>query len=272
MRRRITAFAAGAALGLCTALAAAPGAGAAQPAAEVDAAGNAFSGGLAFIPARISVRVGDVVQWRNTDFLVPHTATEDHFLFNLTGDYGGTPVNPPGFGPGETRRHRFAAGTWNYFCQVHPDDMRGRVTVPPTLRVTARYRLRPKKRKHRCRTRRCRKRRRAQRRPCRTDACRQRRREARLRDRRRRTVVNFTLAGRWAAAPLPAGQAFVVERRRGSGPAVRTETRDLSGRFDAGRKSGVTYRLRVRVRGSRGATGWSPPVRVTTRKDPNRFR
>ena len=104
---------------------------------EVDANGNAFTGGLAFDPAAVMVPVGGTVRWTNTDFLVPHTATENHMLWQLTGDYGGTPLTPPGFGPGESRERRFAAGTWSYYCEVHPTQMRGTVGVPVRLRLSA---------------------------------------------------------------------------------------------------------------------------------------
>jgi plastocyanin len=104
---------------------------------EVGANGNAFTGGLSFTPAEVAGGVGDVVVWTNTDAVVPHTATEDHGLWDMTGSYGGTPVNPPGFGPGETRERTFEAGTFNYFCEVHPDDMRGMIAVAPTVKRLA---------------------------------------------------------------------------------------------------------------------------------------
>lgn len=136
----------GAVLGLLATLALAgaaragyPGDGGGTPegggaAAHVDADGNAFTGGLRFDPAQVSVAVGDVVAWTNTDPLVPHTATEDHGLWALTGSYGGTPFNPPGFAPGETRQRAFEAGTFNYYCEVHPVEMRGVVRAAPTVK------------------------------------------------------------------------------------------------------------------------------------------
>ena len=102
---------------------------------DVTAAGNVFTGGLGFFPADIEAAVGDTVRWTNTDFLVPHTATEDHSLFDLGGDYGQTPLNPPGFGPGDTRERVFEAGTFEYFCEVHPQQMRGVVTVAPLVKA-----------------------------------------------------------------------------------------------------------------------------------------
>src|SRR5436309_3373536 len=124
------------ALGIaCLWTAAAAHAQSATPAAKVNAEGNVtqLTGPLRFNPATVTVGVGDQVEWVNTDILVPHTATEDHGLWNLTGTYGMTPVNPAGFGPGETRSRRFAAGSWSYFCEVHPAQMHGIVLVPDQL-------------------------------------------------------------------------------------------------------------------------------------------
>lgn len=103
---------------------------------NVEATGNPFTGGLAFEPAVVRAGVGDVVRWTNTDFAVPHTATEDHFLWRLTGDYG-DPLGlfPTGFGPGDSRERLFEAGTHSYFCEVHGRDRQsGVVEVPVALR------------------------------------------------------------------------------------------------------------------------------------------
>lgn len=95
---------------------------------DVKAEGNPFTGGLGFDPPKVRVGVGDVVRWTNTDSTVPHTATEDHGLWDLTGTYG-IPGNY-GFGPGESRQRAFEAGTQHYYCKVHPTQMRGVVRVP----------------------------------------------------------------------------------------------------------------------------------------------
>jgi plastocyanin len=107
-----------------------------QPAAKVNAEGNAFTpGSLKFDPKTVTVKVGQIVRWTNTDTVVPHTATEDHKLWRLTGTYGQTPANPPGFGPGDSRQRTFEAGTQHYFCEVHPSQMRAVVRVPVRLAV-----------------------------------------------------------------------------------------------------------------------------------------
>jgi plastocyanin len=102
------------------------------PAAHVNAEGNAFTGGLQFAPKNVTVPVGASVQWTNTDAIVPHTATEDHGLWDLSGTYG-SPGPYQGFGPGESRQRVFEAGTHHYYCRVHPQQMHGVVAVPVTL-------------------------------------------------------------------------------------------------------------------------------------------
>jgi plastocyanin len=110
-----------------------PGGGGGTPDAEVAAEGNPFSGGLAFDPAGLRVPFASLVRWTNTDALVPHTATERHNLWQLTGTYGvGSSV---GFGPGESRQRVFDAGTFRYFCEVHPVEMKGVVRVPARVRT-----------------------------------------------------------------------------------------------------------------------------------------
>jgi plastocyanin len=42
---------------------------------NVAAAGNPFTGGLAFEPADVAPEIGRHVRWTNTDPYVPHTAT-----------------------------------------------------------------------------------------------------------------------------------------------------------------------------------------------------
>lgn len=107
---------------------------------QVDANGNAFTGGLSFTPTAATARVGDTVQWTNTDFVVPHTATEDHGLFDLGGTYGATPVSPAGFAPGTSAQWSAVAGTFSYYCRVHPTQMNGVVAVAPAVRVRPRRR------------------------------------------------------------------------------------------------------------------------------------
>ena len=105
---------------------------------NVNAEGNPFAGGMRFNPASVTTPVGGVVRWTNTDCCVPHTATENHGLWDLSGSYG-EPAPFTGFGPGEKRDRTFEAGTHRYYCKVHPEEMKGTVAVPVKLRKVVRY-------------------------------------------------------------------------------------------------------------------------------------
>jgi plastocyanin len=111
------------------------GGGSGPPAATIDAHGNAFTDNLGFSPTHVHVAVGQTVQWRNTDFVAPHTVTEVHGLFDLAGTY--PPVHPgfpQGFGPGETRDLAPEGGTFHYYCRVHgAQAMHGVISVPDTV-------------------------------------------------------------------------------------------------------------------------------------------
>lgn len=197
---------------------------------EIGANGNAFTGGLGFSPGEVTVPVGEVVRWRNTDPYVPHTSTEQHGLWDLAGDYGGTGVTPPGYGPGAVVERPFEAGTHRYYCRVHPRDMTGTVAVPVTLaRETKRLRLK------------------------------------RRRKGRRVKRVRFVLAA-WAIVPPPEGLVYDVQRRVGAGTPwvpLRTGTREHFVRFRAGIR-GTPWEVRARLRrgGSEDATAWSPVAAI----------
>lgn len=230
---RARSIVAGVAAGAVLALPAPAGAG---EQTTVEARGNAFTGGLEFAPREVSVPVGGVVRWTNVDFLVPHTATEDHGLWNLAGSYGGTPVSPPGFGPGASVERAFEAGTAKYYCEVHPADMRGTVAVPVALALERRVVRRRVKR--------------AGRRP-----------------RTQRRVIR-TVVATWAVAPPANGHLFDAELRRGDGPwqPLATGTRGLGARVGALRAGTVTH-VRARLRSAAEpakATGWSPDASVTS--------
>lgn len=63
---------------------------------------------LAFSPAEIQAKVGDIVEWVNGDF-VDHTAT---------AETGGWDVSIVAGKSGQLQLTR--AGTFSYFCRVHP--------------------------------------------------------------------------------------------------------------------------------------------------------
>jgi plastocyanin len=195
---------------------------------DVNANGNIFTGGLSFTPATISVAVGDTVRWKNTDFLVPHTATEDHGLWDLAGSYGATPANPPGFGPGTTVQRVFEAGTAAYYCRVHPTQMRGVIAVPVTLGLAQRRVL--------------------------------------VRGAHKARIVRYVRAT-WAVTAPAAGEVFDVEVRRGLGQwrDARTGTTETNALIRAGRR-GTTTHVRARLRradNAAAATGWSPDAQIT---------
>src|SRR3954453_6790019 len=212
-----------------------PGQGSSSgPVQVVGADGNVFTGGLKFDPADITVAVGQVVRWKNNDSIVPHTATEVHGLWDLTGDYGATPANPSGFGPGETRERAFEAGTQHYYCKVHPQQMKGTISVPvqlalkraPASGASPRGAAKPRKR-----------------------------------------LIVVT----WASAPPAQGQAFDAQRRRGNGDWVTFAqgSTAASGTFSAGkrrkRKTVWQVRARLHVAGSDSlATDWSPVVSISS--------
>lgn len=213
--------------------------GGTSPAAErmtVDANGNTFTGGLEFAPRDVSVPLGGVVVWTNQDILVPHTATEEHNLWNLTGTWGQTPVNPPGFAPGASVERAFEAGTHSYYCAVHPVEMRGTVAVPVDVALERRVvRRKVKRRGRRARTQR---------------------------------LVMRTVVATWAVQPPATDHVFDVEVRRGEGAwqALATGTRDVGARLRAGTVGTVTH-VRARLRSASDvarATGWSPGASMTS--------
>jgi plastocyanin len=209
---------------------------------DVKAAGNPFTGGLAFDPADIGVGVGDIVRWTNTDAVVPHTATEDHGLWDLAGDYGADPF-PRGFGPGETRERAFEAGTQRYYCKVHPEQMRGVVRVPVQLK------LQQKKVKVKLK---------------------RRSRKARKRRRRRRYRIRtvYTVVARWAASVQPGLVIDVQYRRAGRDwKTLRQGSGETGAAFRGGTKRRATWEVRARLRQANSSsrhTDWSPVASVTT--------
>lgn len=238
-----------AAIAIGALMALAPSASAAAPAATVNAEGNVFTGGLQFDPASVSVHVGDTVRWVNTDRIVPHTATEDHGLWDLSGSYGATPANPPGFGPGETRDRVFEAGTEHYYCKVHPQQMHGVVAVPVELSAGP---LLP-----------------AAKAAAATPGAHRRRHRVGHHHRVRVPLVRGsyrTVTAIWASAPPAQGLVFDVQRRLGGGDWQEWQTGTITvlGTFRAGQ--GETWSVRARLRRASdpsAATDWSPPASVT---------
>lgn len=71
---------------------------------------------LAFVPANVTAKVGDTIEWVNADFIA-HTATATDKAFDVklaAGKTGSTMVKQ--------------AGTISYFCRFHPM-MKGTIEV-----------------------------------------------------------------------------------------------------------------------------------------------
>jgi plastocyanin len=252
MRGRLT----GVAFAVCAACALplATASGQSSDVVEVTANGNAIydQSNLSFRPPSVTARVGQTVRWTNTDVIVPHTATEDHGLWDLAGSYGATPANPSGFGPGTTVQRVFEAGTHHYYCRVHPMQMHGVVAVPVVLSSRLVVHSRQVTKKIRVRTRR-----------------RDRRGRRIVRVRRVRVTVTTTtafVAATWASGAPAAGEVYDVQRRLGDGAweTFASGTRSASGEFVAG-GPGKMWSVRARLRSASDAdkaTDWSPVVAV----------
>ncbi|MFL5770607.1 MAG: plastocyanin/azurin family copper-binding protein [Chloroflexota bacterium] len=69
-----------------------------------------------FVPAAIEVKAGDTVTWTNSD--------------NFTHSVQLDGAQPLVMKPGQSVTHAFdTAGTFNYICSFHPQNMKGRVVV-----------------------------------------------------------------------------------------------------------------------------------------------
>ena len=75
-----------------------------------------------FAPEAISVAAGTTVTWTNSD----------NFTHSVQFLDGGLPTEPLLMQPGASATFAFAApGTYGYQCHLHPQNMRGTVTVTP---------------------------------------------------------------------------------------------------------------------------------------------
>jgi plastocyanin len=75
-----------------------------------------------FEPAAIRVAAGATVTWTNAD----------NFTHSVQFQDGGLPADPLMMEPGEQATFTFdTPGTYAYRCSLHPQNMRGTVTVTP---------------------------------------------------------------------------------------------------------------------------------------------
>jgi plastocyanin len=73
-----------------------------------------------FAPVAITVKAGSTVDWTN----------DDHFTHSVQFLDGGLPADPLVMDPGQAVSFTFATpGTYHYQCHLHPQDMKGSVTV-----------------------------------------------------------------------------------------------------------------------------------------------
>lgn len=78
---------------------------------------------LEFTPAKVTVKTGDTVEWKNISVLV-HTVTDDPELVARDRDYalpdGAEPFNSGNLEPKGIFEHTFVVpGTYRYFCIPH---------------------------------------------------------------------------------------------------------------------------------------------------------
>ena len=75
-----------------------------------------------FVPPAIVVEAGATVTWTN----------HDHFTHSVQFLDGGLPETPLVMDPGATATFQFdRAGVYQYQCHLHPQNMKGTVTVNP---------------------------------------------------------------------------------------------------------------------------------------------
>jgi plastocyanin len=75
-----------------------------------------------FVPPAITVPAGTTVTWNN----------RDNFTHSVQFLDGGLPTEPLQMPPGASTTFTFASpGTFAYQCHLHPQNMRGTVTVTP---------------------------------------------------------------------------------------------------------------------------------------------
>lgn len=114
-------------VGIALAAAVVVGLAACAPAGAADAAPVATTSvdlppSYKFAPVAITVKAGSTVDWTN----------DDHFTHSVQFLDGGLPTDPLVMDPGEAVSFTFAtAGTYHYQCHLHPQDMKGSVTVTP---------------------------------------------------------------------------------------------------------------------------------------------
>ena len=115
------AIAFGAGLAACSPSASGGGASAGGPVAVATSVVD-LPPSYRFAPEAISVAAGTTVTWTN----------HDNFTHSVQFLDGGLPTEPLQMQPGASTSFTFATpGTYRYQCHLHPQNMRGTVTVTP---------------------------------------------------------------------------------------------------------------------------------------------
>lgn len=113
---------------LAAVLAACSGSGSADPGDQAAGGGNQpvetstvdLPKSYRFAPDSISVKAGTTVTWTNSD----------NFSHSVQFLDGGLPTDPLQMQPGASATFTFETpGTYRYLCHLHPQNMRGAVTV-----------------------------------------------------------------------------------------------------------------------------------------------
>jgi plastocyanin len=104
--------------------------------AMANAAAVVDMGFSSFNPASATIRVGQIVEWRNTS-VITHSVTDDHAIAKDPNDAsipaGATAFNSGDIPAGHVFVQTFTVpGTYKYFCTHHEGDgMEGTIVVQP---------------------------------------------------------------------------------------------------------------------------------------------
>lgn len=107
-------------------------ASAVQPAATVTMTDQPAN----FMPARVTIKVGETVEWKNTG-LILHSATDNPAEAakpeTVSAPPGAAPFDSGFMNPGVVYRHTFTVpGTYRYVCLPHQaEGMAGEIVVEP---------------------------------------------------------------------------------------------------------------------------------------------
>ena len=89
-----------------------------------------------FDPSSLTVSIGDTVVWKMSG--EGHTVRSGTIGADNLGHPSDGPLDSGFRGPGESYSFTFAeAGTYEYFCEIHPEQMKGTITVVGAANASA---------------------------------------------------------------------------------------------------------------------------------------